>query len=129
MGRYAKFSTGVEYKFAFALQNSADMQEWFGVTLVPLKGSSQGYHVWYEWDDAQLIWNALCKEMPNVSEFEAFVKRFASTTKGTEELRWQAYNWISERFSNAELTVRLVLGCMIWHQLQYCNTLFVAYAF
>lgn len=44
MGRYATFSTGVDYKFAFAIQSSADIQKFGGIDTSTVESCETNYY-------------------------------------------------------------------------------------
>lgn len=110
MGRYAFFSTGLEYKFAFGVQSSHDITL-FGGRLV--------------WDMRHMEWSSEEKEytLACIRHLETILgieptpfPEFKQTLNGTEAL----WNAIEKKVkSKSELYYRVLLGCLIYHQLLY----------
>lgn len=130
MGRYALFSTGVEYKCGIAAQASSDMRMFGGVITTDATDLKLGKysHRWDNDKDAKEILKIL---YDYVSDTDVIVPDFTSfqlNFKGTYNLYdWlythphTYYDWLS---SNSET---FTLGCLIYHQLLYDHTLTVGY--
>lgn len=119
MGRWAYFSTGLEYKFSFASQESSDILEFGGVHSGFQRLNDEDYlYIPTEvtWTDAELpAIDEILKEM----EKEQGLMRpsfdtFPFNKEGTEKL--YSYYCEKERQSTND---KYVLGLLIYHQLQY----------
>ena len=117
MGRWAFFNTGVEYKFAFALQSSGDILRFGGEDVT--KGSvyevGEGEHRWTNRPEvlARLTDFAEAWGFP-LPDWDAFVRDM----DGTLELR-RAAETLSESKGRDPAALRYVLGCLIYHQMLY----------
>jgi hypothetical protein len=129
MGRYAFFNTGLEYKFAFAIQSSVDM--------VKFAGSEEGI----QGGDAHHQWNS--EDLPfikrRLDDIQGVVattsipdfSKYKKTLRGTEKL----HNDLRDAFrvcaseDLVEMTHEYILGCLIYHQLLYQVPLTVKYEF
>ena len=121
MGRYAFFNTSVEYKFRFGIQDSEDIRKFGGV------GSYEGYESGY----SSHSWNQSDKET-----IEAELKRllewigidlvdfstYEKNSKGTQQLYSDMYDLYHKDY-NEEVIARYILGCLIYHQLLYTESL------
>ena len=110
MGRYAYFNTGLEYKFTFAKQDSEDIKKFYG------KSDNRCLTVTWIKSDIPLISNKL-KEYPYNVDFS----KYENNLNGTYIL----YNDLFCLYKCENYTYRL--GCLIYHQLQYTNKLYVEY--
>ena len=125
MGRYAFFSTGVEYKFWFAVQPSEDILKFGGTRLFSAKDHAMAYHCW---DNPEEVW---CKLLKHTTLPSAVIKEFvtglklADTPDGTDALMSALDK--SPMLSRQESDAPFMLGLTIWHQLQYTRCLFVRY--
>jgi hypothetical protein len=110
MGRYANFSTGLEYKFAFGIQSSEDMEEFEGVSY---NGSDQEtlVHKWIKSDEV-LIKKKLEEHLIDISMYK-------NNIEGTNKLKSYLYN--------IKMDYKYILGYLIYHQLQYVEELSVEY--
>jgi hypothetical protein len=119
MGRYAFFSTGYEYKFRFAVQESSDIRTFGGIMI-----GGPGDH---EWDTRDLEY--IESELKQLEEGYGFVRpnmdSYPKTVKGTDELRWAAGD--KEPRHSEEEYCRYILGLIIYHQLTYTDRLNVDY--
>ncbi len=111
MGRYALFSTGFEYKFGFATQESDEIT-YFGGDLMTLQTGE--YHI--TWDAEFDI--DVCKD--RVEEYEDMYTYtpfnpadYSGDLKGTEKVRAD-YRYKHHTY---------LLGILIWHQLTWCPDL------
>ena len=124
MGRYAFFSTGFEYKFAFGVQPSEDILLFGGNAC--FEDSDYGYlkHSW-EKEDMSLIEKKLqeCLEWLGIDpvKFESYEKN----NTGTYNLVYDLQHLTKEH--NEEVTARYILGCAIYHQLLYTDALVADY--
>ena len=101
MGRYAFFNTGFEYKFAFGVQSSTDIQLFGGI-------GEDGLHTWTQ-DDKTYIINLL-------SKLEIAFENYEKTIDGTYALE-----------DDLEIDHRIKLGSLIYHQLLYTDELTCTY--
>lgn len=101
MGRYAFFNSEFEYKFAFGVQESSDIELFGGV-------GHEGIHTWTQ-DDRTYILSTL--STLNI-DFEAYEKNL----DGTYALQ-----------NDLNLDCTLKLGCLIYHQLLYTDVLSCEY--
>ena len=123
MGRYAFFNTGLERKFAFAVQNSSDIRFFGGVnaTTAENREYEQYKHVWSYDRDAKDILITLQSYVNNTGLAIPDFSAFDSNLEGTGKLR----NWLNNRGSvyceriGAKGFFTFELGCVIYHQLKY----------
>lgn len=124
MGRYAFFSTGLEYKFRFGVQPSED------ITLFGGEIGDENYHHGYftqKWSthDLTLVKQKLDSLLEWIGEpikFEDYEKNL----EGTHTLHHKLYD-LYNAHSSEELVARFILGCLIYHQLLYNEVLHVDY--
>jgi hypothetical protein len=111
MGRYAFFSTDVEYKFAFGIQASQDILMFGGD---------------FDEEKCEVTWSQ--NELPSIlDELEHFpytlpnFDNFEKNFSGTYELK----NYIIDNHAidYHELFYRFLLGCLVYHQLSYTPNL------
>ena len=130
MGRYARFNTGLEYKFVFGIQPSDDITT-FGGTFEELENDESIIHRCHSWsrEDKDTVWREL-------SEFEGFIMpnfdSYEMGMEGTNEIYKDIFDInIIEYVENDKysLLTRFCLGCLIYHQLSYCNELICFYEF
>ncbi len=121
MGRWAFFSTGLEYKFLFGVQPSED------ITLFGGESSDINYEMGYQtqiWD--RIHFPEIEKELKGLLDWlgEEPVKwdLYTKDLKGTQELR-DDLRGLYEKDHNEELVARYTLGCLIYHQLLYTEAL------
>lgn len=127
MGRFATFNTGFEYKFAFAIQSSWDITEFYGNCI------EDSFHVtWTAEEDKEKIQTKL-DNLQKTKKFlpEILLDQFKPSTQGTIEL----YYFLHEKnpfktiqmernpTSKEKLFYKYLLGCLIYHQLSYVDTL------
>jgi hypothetical protein len=119
MGRYAFFNTGVEYKFVFAKQCSSDMMK-FGGTANNGRYEDESMNSWTKEDIPKIkIELDQYEEAYGLEKLETIISKFENNTKGTYELK----NYLFDK-SNI---YTYILGCIIYHQLQYVDVLEVNY--
>jgi hypothetical protein len=111
MGRYAFFNTGLEYKFAFGIQSSQDIQL-FGQEDLEAAEPTQR---WTAADAPEIL-----RILGEWEEFWGFdpvnVEEFPATLEGTHMLR----NYLVWRNSYSDIMYyRYLLTALIFHQLQY----------
>lgn len=120
MGRYAFFNTGIEYKFAFATQESSD---------ITMFGGRPG--------DKPLTWSWLAqRDLPKVVACIEYlqsllglskgvdIEAYEKTADGTQSLLFHIHDSISEK---GLISLRYLLGCAIYHQLLYRQELEAEY--
>ena len=110
MGRYANFSTGLEYKFAFGIQPSEDMLEFEGVSYYG-RDEETLIHKWMKSDEV------LIKE--KLEEYLVDISKYENNIEGTYKLKSYLYD--------IKMDYKYVLGYLIYHQLQYVEELSVEY--
>lgn len=114
MGRYAFFNTGLEYKFAFTIQDSSDIIM-FGGRL-----SSNEYHIEWNQDDIHHIE----KTLANMYDFYRAIPFDDTKFKGTLDGTYTLKNAFLKEIENCEpdsapILYRILLGHLILHQLSY----------
>jgi hypothetical protein len=116
MGRYAFFSTGLEYKFAFATQESSDITKFGG---------------WVH-SETKIIWSSKEKDilLTRIRSLEHILGRsefdfsqFEMSLEGTYEMRES----IDVKHSYSPLIYTYLLGCLIYHQLLYTDVLICSF--
>ena len=119
MGRYAFFSTGLEYKFRFIIQPSSDMLQFNGISY---NGPDEGslIHKWEKKTDEKLIKKQL--EDYHYNDINIDLTKFENNLNGTHDLKYYLGN-IKEICDNHEF----ILGYLIYHQLQYVDILSVEF--
>lgn len=103
MGRYAFFNTEFEYKFAFGVQDSNDIQLFGGI-------GHEGVHTWSE-EDKPYIYELL-------KDLHIDFEKYINNIDGTYEL---------EKDLHIDSTRKL--GCLIYHQLLYTEELTCEYEY
>jgi hypothetical protein len=124
MGRYASFSTGLEYKFWFGIQESYDIKKFYGEFDEYSYDEYTGqYHISWK---ATLDKERIQKKLEQMREKFAGLPviqfdSFDASIYGTYELR----TYITESVKGVDEKVhcKYVLGCLIYHQLLYENDL------
>ncbi len=125
MGRYAFFTTNLEYKFRFGVQESSDIRRFGGVG--SYENVKEGYltHSWGQ-SDKETIETEL-KELLNwLGEEPVDFSKYEKNIEGTWALRSELYD-LYRRDHSEEITARYILGCLLYHQLLYCETLSADY--
>ena len=121
MGRYAFFSTGLERKFAFGIQDSADIRLFGGVNATTAEDISMGNyrHTWSadrDSSEALRVLQSYASDSVQLPDFGTF----EGTVEGTYMLRNWLYSHISEYYKSlGESYYTFELGCCIYHQLTY----------
>jgi hypothetical protein len=125
MGRYAFFSTDIEYKFSFAVQSSEDMLEFGGKhDFSKYNEIGYAYHSWTANDDAPGILKRL-KQIQQVKGYpELDWAQFSYDPAGTQRLREVLGEYLSREDASHCF---YELGCIIYHQLLYEPLLTVVY--
>jgi hypothetical protein len=130
MGRYAFFSTGLEYKFGFATQESSDIRLFGGVITTTKQDLKFGKfsHLWNLQKDGPYILDRLKEIIADTDIQLPDFAKFSPNLDGTHDLRvWfcdngrKLYEWLSSECDEFEL------GCLIYHQLLYEPDLSVGY--
>ncbi len=126
MGRYAFFNTTLEYKFRFGIQESADIRSFGGIIRHQVYKSGDLHHEWEQKDlpyifrELELLIAYTDIPMPDFETYE-------DNIQGTYTLRWEIEkNLLNPNYSE-ERIARFILGCIIYHQLLYTQTLQVQY--
>ncbi len=124
MGRYAFFNTGLEYKFRFGVQPSADIRMFGGRICNELYEGLDFHHEWEKKDKIFVLeqLQSLQEWLGESVNFEMYEKN----VQGTFQLKSDLYD-LYEKDHNEELLARYILGCCIYHQLLYMEKLEVAY--
>lgn len=134
MGRYAFFNTRYEYKFAFGIQSSFDIELFAGEdkTKYTDEGIPEGYgeRIWTQ-KDKDYIYEKLQEladedgyEIPQFTEIE-------KTLEGTYMIEEyiKVKGGISNTIGIKEQYYTFRLGCIIYHQLLYTDILTVEYEY
>jgi hypothetical protein len=122
MGRYAFFNTELEYKFAFGVQPSEDIQEFGGTDISDYK-NDRPRHTWTEEDREDILFEL--KHIEEFYEFEPFdFSKYKKDLDGTYDLRCDFEK--SHKYLDAQ-HYKYMLGLMIYHQLEYKSPLTVSY--
>lgn len=113
MGRYCFFNTGMEYKFAFAVQSSGDILLFGGK---PFTSDGDYGHIWTAADKEEIekILDGIAKVF---GIEEVGLRSFSADVKGT---------WVLRTALEKELPT-YILGAIILHQLLYCSPLVARY--
>lgn len=125
MGRYAFFTTTLEYKFRFGVQESDDIRKFGGVG--SYEKYEQGYftHRWNQ-SDKETIEKQLQNILQWLGEEPVDFSKYEKTIEGTWKLKSDLYK-LYESDHMEEIVARYVLGCLIYHQLLYEETLSADY--
>lgn len=128
MGRYAHFNTGLEYKFSFGIQPSEDITT-FGGSFEEFEDNDEhNIHKCHSWsrEDKDKVWREL-------SEFEGFVTpnfdSYEMCMEGSSEIYRDIFDLNKVEDDKYRSLTRFCLGCLIYHQLLYCNNLSCFYEF
>lgn len=122
MGRYAFFSSGLEYKFVFAVQGSQDILRFGGW----FNGSEEDPAVkWSATDKVRLL--DTLQHMETLLDLSACeFTEYAADLDGTYTLKCALS---AQAVSDGEVYARYILGCLIYHQLLYTPVLEVRFEF
>jgi len=113
MGRYAFFSTGFEYKFAFAIQESDDILKFGGFH------TSECEMKWIS-SDADFILKRL-RQMEKVFGWPEFdFAKISKNLDGTEEIYCNRGTYLD---LSSKYTYEYLLGLLMYHQLLYTEIL------
>jgi hypothetical protein len=125
MGRYAFFSPGFEYKFTFGVQPSEDIRSFGGKIHYEL---SEGTYLHHEWDqtDCETIEGQLKELLQWVCVDAVDFAKYQLNLQGTYSLMYDLHK-LYQTDHDPELVARYSLGCLIYHQLLYAETLFAEY--
>lgn len=121
MGRYAFFSTGIEYKFAFCSQDSEDILEFGGQKIAP------DQHSWGQEDKPHILERLF--QIQDENDFQIPVKweKYPLTNDGTYSL-WDDIQRASKNIRDYSGSFHTyLLGCLIYHQLLREETFTVGY--
>lgn len=133
MGRYAHFNTGLDYKFAFGIQPSEDITTFGGTVEEFYEDNEDNEHIehilrCHSWcrEDRDTVWREL-------SEFEGFIMpnfdSYERDMEGSSNIYRDVFELNTDDVSKYHLLSRFCLGCLIYHQLSYCNELNCFYEF
>ena len=125
MGRYSFFNTGLEYKFRFGVQPSSDIRMFGGRMCHEKYKGGYKYHEW-EKKDMDYIMDEIKGLLYWIGEEPVDFEKYANTIEGTYDLKNVLYE-LYNNGHNEELVARYVLGCCIYHQLTYTDTLTACY--
>ncbi len=132
MGRYASFSTGIEYKFGFAVQDSSDILEFGGYVSV----RNPAEIVWITEMDKEFVEQRLKESgyaMLDLSTYEKTIKGYNTYMSAVREhLRnvmdiQESYETDQESQDALEPYYLLVLGHCIYFQLHMVPILYASY--
>ena len=120
MGRYAFFTTNLEYKFRFGVQDSSDIRRFGGVA--SYENVEQGYltHSWSQ-SDKETIETELKEVLNWLGEDPVDFGNYEKNMDGTLRLKSALYTLYRSDHSE-ELVSRYILGCLLYHQLLYSET-------
>jgi hypothetical protein len=128
MGRYARFTTGFEYKFAFGVQESLDITEFYGAWKKNMDEYENSIS-WIEDEDKEMIFEKLDKmKKENPILPEICWEIYKPSMEGTYELRDFFYEKVPQGIDsttthNGMMFYKYLLGCLIYHQLTYSEDL------
>jgi hypothetical protein len=122
MGRYAFFNTGYEYKFAFAIQESEDIQRFGGQDV---STSDELAHSWAP-QDIETIREELHDYEEHYDIKFPTLENFSKTLEGTQKIR-SAMDELNKNTGNWNTYYTALLGLLILHQLQYESNLHAHY--
>jgi hypothetical protein len=124
MGRYAFFNTELEYKFAFGVQGSGDIQEFGGQDTTDYENKTyEPSHRWIEEDKEDVL--SEIRYLEDFYDFEPFdFSKYKKDLDGTYDVR--------RDFEKTYLYLdihhyKYLLGLLIYHQLEYMTPLTVQY--
>jgi hypothetical protein len=129
MGRYAFFNTGFEYKFAFGIQSTYDIELFGGTDTTEVDENDEIIKASREWhaDEKEKVLELLKEiseetsfSVPNFNEIEKTVHGTYLIDEYIIKNRYIGEN-IGERYYT------FLLGCIIYHQLLYIDHLTVEY--
>jgi hypothetical protein len=121
MGRYAFFNTGLEYKFAFAVQPSEDILKFGGTPDFVYQGDNK--HSWSIVDQKRILDRLRDIEI-SLGLPETNFDLYEKNLEGTHMLRHDLWDI---GVNNMELLATYILGCLIYHQLLYKRDLNCTY--
>lgn len=122
MGRYSHFSTGFEYKFRFGVQSSTDILTFGGLECEQSDPNTGLYiQIWDQKDTNQI--DEILRDMEKQFGTGSLnLSRYDSSLQGTYKLRTDLEPLYEVGFPKEEVA-RYILGCCIFHQLLYTETL------
>lgn len=124
MGRYAFFNTEVEYKFAFGVQGSGDIQEFGGQDTTDYENVRyEPSHKWTE-DDKEDVLSEI-RHLEDFYDFKPFnFSKYKKDLDGTYQLRRD----FEKKYPYLDVHhYKYLLGLLIYHQLEYMTPLTVQY--
>jgi hypothetical protein len=128
MGRFAHFNSGVEFKFAFGLQDSQDMTQFKGQS--EIIDDSFARHRWNknEQADIMIILEKIIPKGYKLPDFESYPKDIDGTTQLKKEFLSQLDDKEADR-EQMKIYYLTLLGCLIYHQLNYITQLEVVFEY
>lgn len=127
MGRYAYFTTGLEYKFAFGVQESLDITEFYGAWRKNMDEYENSIS-WTEDEDKEMILEKLERmQKENIMLPIIQFEQYKPSIQGTYEIRDYFYEiestlYFGSKEGNKNF-YKYLLGCLIYHQLTYIENL------
>jgi hypothetical protein len=124
MGRYAFFNTEVEYKFAFGVQGSGDIQEFGGQDTTDYENNRyEPSHNWTVEDKVDVL--SEIRHLEDFYDFEPFdFSKYKKDLDGTYDVRRD----FEKKYEYTEAHhYKYLLGLLIYHQLEYMSPLTVQY--
>ena len=125
MGRFAFFDTHFEYKFVFGVQPSEDIQTFGGVASYETAQNGYLSHTWNQ-SETQTIETELNLLLQWIGEEPEDFTAYEKTIQGTWALNTKLQG-LYEEHEHEGVVARYILGCLIYHQLLYNETLRVEY--
>jgi hypothetical protein len=119
MGRYAFFSTGLEYKFVFATQSSEDIEMFGGIIFH--ENANSGKIKWTQ-NDIENIKISLDHLFVSNGITDFDIHRYEKNIQGTHLLKFDLEKKLEHTGS-----YKTILGVLIYHQLLYTETLTCKY--
>jgi hypothetical protein len=119
MGRYVFFNTGIEYKFLFGIQKPRDILMFGGQTI---EEGGDLFQIWTKNDiDAM---RSILNDIEDEYDIEDLnYEKYENTREGTLLLRKDLRGMQNTFLYTIEDYSLFMLGCLIYHQLQYKSPL------
>jgi hypothetical protein len=125
MGRYAYFSTGFDYKFWFGIQPSQDIFEFYG-NVYDESSDDDSEDESCEYDKpGKMVWassvkNDIKESLDEMKEESQLIDiPWASFEKSLEGTQKVCDYFCENDKSQSKEAATYMLGCLIYHQLQY----------
>lgn len=127
MGRYAYFSTGVEHKFWFSVQESSDILQFYGESNITYDDDNgNNYeHIWEAKYDRERLLHKLNRIQKEHDLPVIDWNQYPNTTEGTNKLRFELFGMNPS--GNLKIMAFYLLGAVIYHQLLYTERLTCQY--